>query len=597
MPDGSPLNEPHYALPSSFFECLVKDIPADTWIRLLNADLNLKAAILEGFTVPANKLRRLVRQPHIVKRLERFIRSGDALLEEVLQIWGQEQLSTVAFLEMLDRDFLFDNWQSLKNFIGPERFFAGISVLGRLIDSEFQNRIDEEFWKRQIDMELIGPMIPFWDLWNSLIRQFPQANSWLRDAGLVPAAEPESSQEEEGKRTRREQLHRIEERSSKLQMKLDKAEEEKSQMQQEIIRYRKENEELRKHLAESEKTYGRQLEEALARMRAAWFQRYQAIETTPLREAEELLESLLRRTERAFDLQRQADEEYGLVADVRQKLLHVELYIKEIERIYADSMVVHSEVTKVKEALLRAKEKLLKLPSIQKVLNQEPGLLSPVDMRRQIRLLDVVPENLQRLSEFERLLARFIDLGFIDDAQSLIEDVEHKKRQIMESLYAQHQTFQEQTSQGRHFENLDDFVESGESRKYDLYLDGYNILLKLQVKNRSPSPLSLTALREPFIVAVVRKSRHFRKVYLVFDGQEDSRDRQGNTEIIYTDKSRGNTADAYIIQALGKRKDRQVLLVTGDQEIIQTIGAHLYALVDPYHFYLFVYDLPFPDLL
>ena len=218
MPDGSPLNEPHYALPSSFFECLVKDIPADTWIRLLNADLNLKAAILEGFTVPANKLRRLVRQPHIVKRLERFIRSEDALLEEVLQIWGQEQLSTVAFLEMLDRDFLFDNWQSLKNFIGPERFFAGISVLGRLMDSEFQNRIDEEFWKRQIDMELIGPMIPFWDLWNSLIRQFPQANSWLRDAGLVPAAEPESSQEEEGKRTRREQLHRIEERSSTLQM-------------------------------------------------------------------------------------------------------------------------------------------------------------------------------------------------------------------------------------------------------------------------------------------------------------------------------------------------------------------------------------------
>jgi len=218
-------------------------------------------------------------------------------------------------------------------------------------------------------------------------------------------------------------------------------------------------------------------------------------------------------------------------------------------------------------------------------------------MRRQIRLLDVVPENLQRLSEFEKLLARFIDLGFIDDAQSLIEDVEHKKRQIMESLYAQHQTFQEQTSQGRHFENIDDFVESGESRKYDLYLDGYNILLKLQVKNRSPSPLSLTALREPFIVAVVRKSRHFRKVYLVFDGQEDSRDRQGNTEIIYTDKSRGNTADAYIIQALGKRKDRQVLLVTGDQEIIQTIGDHLYALVDPYHFYLFVYDLPFPDLL
>ncbi len=177
-----------------------------------------------------------------------------------------------------------------------------------------------------------------------------------------------------------------------------------------------------------------------------------------------------------------------------------------------------------------------------------------------------------------------------------MEDIEHKKRQIMESLYAEHLALQQDKSQGRHFQNLDDFLESGESKKYDLYLDGYNILFKLQGKGRSSSVLSLTALRESFIDAVVRKDRYFRKVYLVFDGHEDSRDRRGNTEIIYTDKNLGHTADAYIIQALAKGKERQVLLVTGDQEIIQTIGDRLYAVVDPYHFYLFVYDLPFPGL-
>ncbi len=119
-----------------------------------------------------------------------------------------------------------------------------------------------------------------------------------------------------------------------------------------------------------------------------------------------------------------------------------------------------------------------------------------------------------------------MDLGFIEDPQPITQDVEHKKRQIMESMYAQYQALPKQADRGRHFQDLDDFVESGESKKYDLYLDGYNILLKLQVKGRSSSALSLTALREPFIDAVVRKSRHFRKVYLVFDGQEDSRDRQ-----------------------------------------------------------------------
>ena len=129
-----------------------------------------------------------------------------------------------------------------------------------------------------------------------------------------------------------------------------------------------------------------------------------------------------------------------------------------------------------------------------------------------------------------------------------------------------------------------------------MYVDGYNVLLKLQGKGRVSSPLGLTAPREQFTAAVVRKSRHFRKVYLVFDGREDSRDRQGNTEIIYTDKSRGNTADAHIIQAVQKGKDRQVLLVTEDQEIIQAMEDRLYAVVGPYHFYMFVYDLPFPEL-
>jgi hypothetical protein len=181
--------------------------------------------------------------------------------------------------------------------------------------------------------------------------------------------------------------------------------------------------------------------------------------------------------------------------------------------------------------------------------------------------------------------------------QAIMEDIEHKRRQIMENLYAEHQLLQEQSPQGRHFENLEDFVKSRESRRYDLYVDGYNILLRLHGKHRISSPLSLTAVRGQFTEAVVRKSRLFRRVHLVFDGQEDSRDRQGNAEIIYTDKNRGNTADTYIIQAVQKRKDRLVLLATADQEIIAAVEDRIYALVDPYHFYLFVHDMPFPDLV
>jgi hypothetical protein len=596
MPDDSLPNEPLCKLPSSFFEVIIKDIPAMTWERILKNNPTLRAVVLEGFSVPAKKLGRLLQQPQIVTRLQRCLRSEKAILNEILNIWGQEQLSIMAFLEMLDRDFLLDNSQSLKNFIGPERFLAGLKLLGPLSEAEYESLVGDEFWERHLDSELVGPLIPFWDLWNGFVQKFPQANAWLRDSGLIRKGELEEDRQET-RPSSGKPLRALEERCSKLQMKLDKAEEEKSHLQQELNRYRKEQDELRTRIAEHEKTHAQELREALASMRLEWFRRYQAVDVSSLSEADGLLESLLQRTEQAFALQRRADEEYGLTAAVRQKLLHVDSYLKEIERIYAESLVVHSEVTRAKEALLQAKARLLKLPGIQKALKPDPLSFTGTDMCQQIRLLDALPENLSRVTELRTLVPRLADLGLIGDPQAIMEDIEHKRRQIMENLYAEHQLLQEQSPRGRHFENLEDFVKSRESTRYDLYVDGYNILLKLHGKHRTSSPLPLTAVRDQFIEAVVRKSRLFRRVHLVFDGQEDSRDRQGNADIIYTDKSRGNTADAYIIEAVRKRKDRLVLLATGDQEIIRAIEDRLYALVDPYHFYLFVYDMPFPDLV
>ena len=274
MPDGSPLNKPHHSLPSSFFEGLVRDIPADTWIELLKSNPPFKAAILEGFNVPANKLGRLLRQPHIVKRLQRFIRSDPTILEEILLIWGQEQLATMAFLEMLDRSYILHNWQGLKNFIGPERFFAGLHLLDYLDDKDFQELIGEDFWKRQTQMEDLEPLAPLWLVWNRFVQQFPQAANWFEN-GTAVSKEPSEATREEPGQALRQQLHRLEERCSKVQLKLDRAEEEKSQLQQEVTRYRKENEELRKQVLESENTHGKRLQEAVAQARSEWFQRYQ----------------------------------------------------------------------------------------------------------------------------------------------------------------------------------------------------------------------------------------------------------------------------------------------------------------------------------
>ena len=195
MPDRSPHNEPHPTLPSSFFECLIRDIPADTWLRLFNSNPTLKAAILEGFTVPASKLGRLLRQPQIVARLRRFIRSEAAILDEILEIWGQEQLAVMAFMEMLDHGFLIENLRNLKNFIGPERFFAGLHLLGYLEDKDFQELIGDEFWDRQIGLELMEPLAPLWFLWDGFVQQYPQAEGWLENGQSAGKEKPEATHE------------------------------------------------------------------------------------------------------------------------------------------------------------------------------------------------------------------------------------------------------------------------------------------------------------------------------------------------------------------------------------------------------------------
>ena len=596
MPDDLRAGGVPPTLPASFFEGLIKDLSVETWGELLRSNPTLKAAVLEGFTVPANKLNRILRQPQIVARLQRLIRSDEALFNDVLLLWAQEQLTTVAFLEMLDRDFLLDNQQSLKDFIGPERFYAALTILGYRDEAEFQELVDEDFWERRIESELVVPITPFWALWLEFVQQFPQAAHWLPP--IKPGEEGAAEERRHGEaRGQARQLRELEERCAKLQAKRNKTEEEKSQLQQELLRFRKEQEELRARLAEQEEQQAEQRQKALADLRREWFKRYEPVYDPVLREADGSLESVLRRTEQAFALQRRADEEYGLVAAVRQKLIQVDLYLREIERIHAESLVVHSAVTRSKEALLQAKEKLLKLPGIDKVLRFEPPSCPVTDLSRQIRLLEALPENLPRVMELHTLLGRLAELGLISDPQAILEDVEHKKRQIMEHLYAQSEVRQDRWPGLRRAENLDDLVKTRESKRYDLFVDGYNILLTVHGKSQAPAAAVLSAVRERFTAAVVRKSQHFRKIYLVFDGQQDSRDRQGNTEIIFTDKNLGNTADAYIIQTVRKRKDRLVLIATADREIIEAIADRLYALVDPYHFYLFVHDMPFPELM
>jgi hypothetical protein len=576
-------------LPPSFYDSLIRDLSAERWLQLFQKYPTLKGVVLEGFSTRPEKVARLLSHPQIIARLRKHLKENPAILEAVLKEWGQEQIATVAFLDMIDHDFFIENATAVKNLLGPARLVAGFYLLELLEDPQIAGGIDEKFWERKVDEAALEPLVPLWSLLHDLFAQIPDSRGWLESmTGSIRTAEaPRPSIEEAPGSTRREE-HVV----KKLGQKLEKTRAEAAQLLEQLGRCRSEREELRKASSEMEENFRMRMEQALDDKRSEWFYRYRNVDLAPFKEEKDRAKGLLKRAERAMELQRQADEQYGVLSSVRQDLLNIEQTLAEIERIHSESLVVHVEVEKVKELLLAERERILQLPGIERVVRQETPSIGISDLRQKIRLLDAVPSNLTALNQVQQVLSQLASLGFVEDPESIQEDIKHKKRQILEVLYDRFKPSRDADAGGKPDASLEDFVQSGQSRRFEVYIDGYNILLKVQGTEDAPPTLSLPVLREQFIGAVSEKSRLFKKITLVFDGVEESSDRRGNLEILYTDKTRGMTADAAIIQIMRRQKGTRALLVTADQEIIRAADSQV-AVVDPHTFYLFVFDLAF----
>lgn len=580
-------------LPESFFEQLIRDVPTSRWIRLFQAEPNVKAYVFEGFSVHLSKLPRTFQQPQVHVRLRKLLRNQSDVLEKVLLIWADENLALIAFVEMFDQLFLLENLQSFRDFLGPERFCTALCVLKYLELADFKEKIDDSFWQRKPDFETAEFLIPVWTVWKSFIQDYPEAVKWLTD--ILEELPPQLAQvEREGPVTTEPAIKGEEKKRLKLERKLEKVQTENKHLHDQLIHYKQEAEALRAQVSEWQDSFTQRLQDEIENHRKRWYNRYQSIDEQTLqtlKEGKEQIDSILSRADRAFELQREADEKYGLVAEVRQKLLRLELYLREIEKIYGSSLVVHSEVAKVKQALQKEKERLLRTPGIERALQNDLGQVSSPDLARQVRLLEVEAKNLPNLNRMQKLVRRLGALGLIDGLEPLQHEIRRKKHQIFELLYDQFRPPKMMALEGKDFKNLEDFVESNQSKKYDLYLDGYNILLRIHGQDAAQQDVNLTKLREHLIDAVANKSHLFRRVFLIFDGLEESREQSGNLQVIYADKTRGNTADSMIIDALQKRRDRLNLLVTEDYGIIDAVESKIYATIGVYDFYMFIFDV------
>lgn len=584
-----------FDLPDSFYEMILAGIPARAWANLTKEKPELKDTLLGRFSQRPRKPEKFFSKERVQERLFKLIREDPEFLEVALQLWRKEQGAVISFVGMLNRTFMYDNFDRLRDVIGPERFLACLYVLGHCDQGEMRERLDENFWDRHDGPELLELMAPSMAVTGNFLQVF-RDTPWLR--GEFPELRQADERElRKAKGALEQELHERDKRLKKSREKLDELKAQNRTLSSELEKIRAENKELRDRLTKLEREFSVRFDRKVAEFRRDWFSRYKTadrIKESDIEGVHKRLDSLLKRANKALKLQNKADEEFGVISGVRRQLMQVQLYLDEIEETYRNSLVVHSEVEKVKKALVAERKRLQSLPGIEKVFDRTPQLLPARDLLEHLCLLKPVPENLPQVSRYEELLNNLKSCGLAQDESVVQEEIRHKKRQIAEVIYHRFRPTEPKDAETIHFENLDDFVASGKSKKYEVYVDGYNVLLNVKGARSLIRDTALAEVRNAFIRAVTQKCRAFGRVVLVFDGWNETKDSVQNMEIVFSDKDRNVTADSIIIDRLRGRNAGNRLLVTRDREIIQATDKAVYALIDPLDFYMFVFDLDFP---
>ncbi|SHE59601.1 YacP-like NYN domain-containing protein [Desulfacinum infernum DSM 9756] len=585
----------HPRLPEPFFLFLVQDMERGLWVQLFQDFPHVREAVFRGLPSGDGKIERELDRAPAAERLAEILKTDPAFFQAAADAWADANLEILAFLDMLDRRFIRENLWDLKDLLGPERLVISLFFLEEALEDLADLTAKEDFWRRRLDQRLVEFFVPVQSILRKAQKEVPESSVIFSSLGFTGTGGETSRGTVSGKGpTGKGAGHREAEKRRRLEERIEKLRQEKAALTSEKERLLSENADLKRKLREWEASFQSALEDRINEERRRWYARYETrgeIDWQGVEKASRRLDQLLIWADRTFSLQKEADERYGLIGDVRRKLLKVDLHLNEIERIFSDSLVVHPEVRRLREALLAERDRLLALPGVEKALKGLPADLRREELVRRLRLLDPAPPNLRILQRLERALRDLEAAGMLPDPETLLGEVEHKRRQILEALYGRFLKGAPPKDSRGDWKNLEDFVAGGESLRYTLYVDGYNILVRL-LDSDGNRGADLADLRNDFIEAVQTKQDHFRKIVLVFDGQEDFRDRRGKVEIVYTDKSRGNTADLYIVQAIGKNKDRKALLVTEDREIIDAAGARVYGLIRPLDFYSYVHDLP-----
>jgi len=83
-------------MPAQFYDRVIRDIPASTWIGILSANPIVKREVLEGFSLQPGKFSRTLAQPLFIDRLRRRLQADRRFLANALTAWEAEQPAALA---------------------------------------------------------------------------------------------------------------------------------------------------------------------------------------------------------------------------------------------------------------------------------------------------------------------------------------------------------------------------------------------------------------------------------------------------------------------------------------------------------------------
>jgi hypothetical protein len=253
-----------YALPERFYRVLADDIPVDAWLELLQRHAGHREVLFKGFPARPEKLPRSFRQPEIQARLLRILREDAVFLADVIDLWGVARIKTMGSGNV---DLtIWSRSSSLKNLIGPERYFAALYLLDRLPDDAVRAGVTESYWERRLEPDSVAAVLPLTEFWEELMEgdlRWREALTAVLPAQAHPpvAAAAELSRERDPELRRR--LHAAEERRQAVENKLAKLKEAHRQIEEQLQRHRQENEELRRELTDWQDRFAERVQEEL----------------------------------------------------------------------------------------------------------------------------------------------------------------------------------------------------------------------------------------------------------------------------------------------------------------------------------------------